>query len=293
MGLSDVILAIITHTPRHLRRCLLAVACADARPSRVAVSCDGNAPELLAAARSASREFELPFLLVSREHTGQGRSGQTRNNAARALLAAGAAESSRLVFFDGDCCPARDCFEAHRRLGGTDGMPHGGVVVGFRVDLSEEQSADFDEAAVREGRPPADISLTQWSQLERRDRRYRRTVFWRKLGLAKAHKPKILSANFSVPLGTFVKINGFDEEFVGWGAEDDDVGRRLYAAGAVPCVGVRACVVYHQWHATRAPASWNKIPGADRFLRGTPTRCLRGIENPVEQPPVSVEVLGG
>lgn len=285
-----MILAIITHTPRHLRRCLLSVACADHRPLRVAVSCDGNAPELLAVARSASREFNLPILLVSREHTGQGRSGQTRNNAARAFLAAGAPESSRLVFFDGDCCPARDCFDAHRRVAGPDG---GGVVVGFRVDLSESQTANFDEAAIRMGRPPAEISALQWADLERRDLRYRRTLFWRRLGLAKPHKPKILSANFSVPLGTFVQINGFDEEFVGWGAEDDDIGRRLYTAGAAPCVGVRACVVYHQWHATRAPASWSKIPGADRFRSGTPTRCVRGIENPVAQPAVSVEVLDG
>lgn len=289
--MSDLALAIITHTPRHLRRCLLAVASSDHRPGRIAVSCDGNSPDLLSTARQASREFKLPMLLVSREHTGQSRSGQSRNNAVRALLAAGGADvprDSRLVFFDGDCAPSRTCFDEHRRVGGLRG-----VVVGFRVDLSEEQTEDFDESAVKRGDPPAEISALQWAELERRDRRYRRTLFWRSLGLAKAHKPKILSANFSVPLATFVGINGFDEEFVGWGAEDDDVGRRLYAAGAPPCVGVRACVVYHQWHATRAPASWNTIPGADRFLRGTPTKCERGIENPIAQPPVSVEVLDG
>lgn len=286
--MADTVLAIITHTPRHLRRCLLAVAAARPGPAKIALACDGNGDELLAAARDASREFSLPMLLVSRPHTGQSRSGQTRNNAVRALLNAGVKPDARVVFFDGDCCPARDCFEAHARVGGADG-----VVVGFRVDLDELQTERFDEAAVRDGRPPSNITAPQWAELASRDRRYRRTLFWRRVGLTKPHKPKILSANFSAPLDALVRINGFDEEFVGWGAEDDDVGRRLYASGSPPKVGVRECIVFHQWHATRAPASWDKIPGASRFLKGTPTRCTRGLENPIDQPRVTVEVLGG
>jgi GT2 family glycosyltransferase len=281
---------LITHTPRHLRRSLLAVAASDRRPDAVVVSTDGDHDDLRACVLEASREFALPLTLVRRPHTGQSRSPQVRNNAVRTLLSMGWGEEhdARLVFFDGDCAPARACLAEHERLGAV-----GRVVVGFRVDLSEAQTLAFDEAAVARGEPPAAIEPAQWAELASRDRRYRRALLWRRLGIGKAHKPKILSANVSVPLAAYLAINGFDEEYVGWGAEDDDLGRRLYANGTPAVVGVAAAVVFHQWHPTRAPGEWAKNAGAPRFLRGTPTRAVRGVENPLDQPPMIVEHFKG
>lgn len=277
---------LITHTTRHLRRSLLAVAASSRTPDRVVVSTDGDGEDLRDCVSQASAEFATRITLVRRAHTGQSRSPQVRNNAVRALLSEGwdRQTNARLVFLDGDCAPARDCLAAHEQLGLADA-----VVVGFRVDLSEEQTRDFDEDRVRRGEPPAAISPAQWADLQARDRRYRRALFWRRLGLAKPHKPKVLSANVSVPLSAYLAINGFDEEYIGWGAEDDDLGRRLYAAGTPARVGVASAVVFHQWHPTRAPGEWTKNAGAPRFLRGTPTRAARGVEHPLDQPAVMIE----
>jgi len=279
---------LITHTTRHLRRSLLALRASSRTPDRVVVSTDGDADDLRACVAGASRELGMPITLVRRAHTGQSRSPQVRNNAVRALLALGwnSTPDARLLFLDGDCAPARDCLAAHERLGGTRA-----VVVGFRIDLTEEQTRDFDEERVRLGEPPAAITPAQWAELAARDRRYARALFWRRLGLAKPHKPKVLSANVSVPMSAYLAINGFDEEYIGWGAEDDDLSRRLYAAGTPARIGVASAVVFHQWHPTRAPGEWSKNAGAPRFLAGTPTRASRGVENPLEQPPVVVEHL--
>jgi hypothetical protein len=281
---------LITHTTRHLRRSLLAVAASSRRPDAVVVSIDGDGDDLRSCVADAAREFGLAVTLVRRPHTGMSRSPQVRNNAVRTLLSMGwgGMHDARLVFFDGDCAPARACLAEHDRLG-----QGGRVVVGFRVDLTEPQTEAFDEDAVRRGEPPAPIEPAQWADLAARDRRYRRALLWRRLGIGKAHKPKILSANVSVPLAAYLAVNGFDEEYVGWGAEDDDLGRRLYAQGTPAAVGVASAIVFHQWHPTRAPGEWSKNAGAPRFLAGSPVRAVRGVENPLDQPPCVVEHFHG
>lgn len=280
---------LITHTTRHLRRSLLAVSASLRKPDAVVVSCDGDGEDLAACVRGAAAEFDLPLTLVRRAHTGQSRSPQVRNNAVRALTLA---PETRLVFLDGDCAAAPNCFDMHETLG-----QGGKVVVGFRVDLTEAQVAVFREAAVRRGLPPAEITREQWATLNERDRRYRKALLLRRLGLGKAHKPKILSANFSCTLAAYRAINGFDEEYIGWGAEDDDLGRRLYQSGVKAAVGVASAIVYHQWHATRAPGAWADNAGAPRFLAalkgGTPVRAARGLDNPLDQPACMVEHFGG
>lgn len=278
---------IITHTTRHLRRTLLGVASAVPRPDRVVVSCDGDGEELRACVEGASREFGLAVTLVRRGHTGQSRSPQVRNNGVREL--GDLPGETRVVFLDGDCCPARAFFARHAELGAG-----GGLVVGFRIDLTPEQTERFDEAAVARGEAPAVLDEERdFAGLRDRWFRYRWAMVLRRIGLGKPHKPKVLSANFSCTLGSYRAINGFDEEYIGWGAEDDDLGRRMYASGVKPVLGIMEAIVFHQWHATRAPETWHKNAGAARFLKGGPVRAVRGLENPLEQPAVVVERFGG
>ena len=59
---------------------------------------------------------------------------------------------------------------------------------------------------------------------------------------------KIRSCNMSFWKSDLLKVNGFDEQFVGWGSEDVDIVFRLYNAGVQRknAKGVAACV--HLWH---------------------------------------------
>lgn len=284
--MSALHVAIITHTTRHLRASLMGVAASGRRPDLVMVATDNDLPEIRDVVRECSGQTGLTLGIVQRAHAGASRSGQTRNNAVRGLMARGARDDDRVVFLDGDCCPAREALAGHEELGAG-----GRMVVGFRVELSEAQTASFDEAAVLRGEAPAVISSDQWATLRERERRYRRSLLLRRLGLAKPHKPKVLSANFSMPLALFRAINGFDEEFTGWGAEDDDLGRRVYDAGGKAAIGVTRCVVWHLWHPTRAPQAWDDIPGAERFKQRLPARCARGLEHPVDQAPRTMWVF--
>lgn len=281
-------LVITTHTTRHLRAVLFGAARQRRRADRIAISCDNDLPEIAELSASCAREFDLPLLLVQRPHRGASRSSQVRNNGVRALLAHGAdLAGSRLVFLDGDCCPAHDCFQIHEQLGARADL-----VVGFRIDLTPDQTEHFDEAALVRGKPPAAITTDQMATLVARHRRYQRHAFFRRLGLVKAHKPKLLSANFSITWAMFEAINGFDEEYIGYGGEDDDFGRRVYRAGGRPVIAVAEAVVYHLWHPTRAASDWAASPGIARFKTVTPNRAAFGLDKPYDQTEPNVTALG-
>lgn len=270
-----------THTPRHLRRSLLGVAYQVLPAAEVVVSCDNDQPEIADVVRGCSAEFARPLVVVQRASVGECRVGQARNNGLRALVASGVDPGDRVLFLDGDCSPAATVIRTHVERGRRSDL-----LVGFRVELTPEQTDAFDEAARRAGRDAVVPSREQVRALESRDRRYRLHLALRRFGLVKPHKPKVLSAHFSVSVGSVVRVNGFDEEFKGWGQEDDDLGRRLHDSGVVAGVVVREALVLHQWHPTRAPVAWTASQGVERFRRRLPWRCARGLVEPLDQPAV-------
>lgn len=277
---------VITHTARHLRRTLLGVAAQSVAPVTLCVSCDSDDPAIADVVRHAARDMGRPILLVQRPHQGQSRSSQVRNNAVRALVADSTPPqpADLLWFLDGDCIPAPDC------LARILAFPARRLVVAFRVDLTPEQTNGITDDAVRAG---TFVTPTpqQLESLRTRDQRYRRAALLRRLGLGKPHKPKLLSANFGVTLADYQRVNGFDESYVGYGQEDDDLGRRLYAAGVRPVVAVASALAYHQWHETRAPQAWEKSPNAQRFAGAWSVRASTGLDAPAAQPTPVVTLM--
>lgn len=272
-------LILTTHTTRHLRRSLLGVACESPRPRHVLVSCDVHDDSIRTLVASCSAEFSLDVTLVDRPHQNQCRLSQVRNNGLRAATQLGASGSDLISFIDGDCSPAPDHAAKLAALPASIAL-----VCAHRIELTPGQTEAFDESAVRDHRPPAAITPDQLAALDKRHARSRRQAFWRRLGLSKGHKPKILGANFAVRLSLAQAVNGFDEAFVEWGAEDDDFSHRAYQVGARPHIGVRDIIVYHQFHPTRAPGRWADAPGVARFNEPGPAFCKLGLYSPMDQP---------
>ena len=277
---------VITHTPERLRRTFLALSCQSLAPDSVTLSCDTDEPEIEREARRASDAFGLSIRLVTRPSRSRSRSAQTRNNAVRALLASGAPDDARVIFLDGDCAPAPDLVERHVAMGVGRTLVHGG-----RINLTREQTETFDEQALREGRLPVSPTPQQLADVARRHARYRRHAVLRRVGLMKVHKPKLISANFSVRLRDFVTVNGFDESYEGWGQEDDDLGRRLYMVKVRPIVGVRTILAFHQHHETRAPGDWGGGATARRLDEPCPARAVLGLDHPADQPEPRVTMI--
>lgn len=272
-----------THTPLHLRRCLLGFA-AQSRPAdSITLSCDVENPDIVDVTEEVCRRTPLRVRVVQRPHTGTARCSQVRNNAVRDLVARVQPEAgARLIFLDGDTVPAPNMVAAHESVGGPRGL-----VSTFRINLTEAQTERFDDDALQRGSPPIELLAAQRDELAQRHDRYRRQLFWRKLGMGKPHKPRLIGGHFSVPLEAYVSVNGCDEAYEGYGQEDDDLARRLHAAGWPSVVAVRDIVVYHLFHPTRAPAAWDSAPGVVRFREPAPIRAKLGLDRPAQQGPLS------
>lgn len=64
----------------------------------------------------------------------------------------------------------------------------------------------------------------------------------------KKQAEKFRGMAFSIYKEDYIKLNGFDENFIGWGAEDLDFGRRAYYNGIKIRNSHRNNFQIHQWH---------------------------------------------
>lgn len=235
----------------------------------VIVADDGSIPASVEALRKALPQFNCPVTHVWHPDTGFTAS-RARN------LAAGSSVADYLVFMDGDCIPNPHFVEAHAAL-----LEEGFFVNGSRVLLSELLTKKILANEV-------DISTAQWNDWLR----WRLTgdvnklihlLQWPNAPCRKEksfHWKKIRSCNFGVWRDDFLRVNGFDESFQGWGHEDADLVLRLHNAGLQRKNGFCATEVYHLWHKenSRSNEQTNRHLVTQRLHTGV-IRAVKGIDD--------------
>jgi GT2 family glycosyltransferase len=270
----------ITHTHERIARSVMSMAAQTTPPDRIVVSCDADTPAIRAEVRRTAERIGRPVLLVVRPHTGEARPAQARNNAVRALAAeSGLGDDDRLVFFDGDCLAPPRTLRTH-----LDALDRAHLSLGWRIELTELQTAGLTDEGILGGTIESLPTAVQREELRRAAKSHRRRAVLRLLSLTKPHKPQVLGCNFGVRAWVYRAVNGMDETFTGWGMEDDDLGRRVYALGGLAALRVRSCPVLHQHHPTRSPGPWIENRQARRIDRPFPTVCTHGLRYPVHQP---------
>ncbi len=261
---------IITAYNRHdaLRACLEALTLGTRLPDEVIVSDDGSNPTAAKAMTPHLQNLPFPVKFVEQPDDGF-RLAAARNNAIRAV------SGEYLVSLDCDILLLPETLAKHAELARP-----GRFLAGNRALLSEAQADALCS------RPLAADTLEQaWQQadvshLAPTHRQFQRNALLRRLGMAKAHKPKILGCHFSLFKTDAEKINGFDENFVGWGLEDDDFARRLHMARVKGVSVILAACALHLGH---APAGSKPVVLADSPNRayfdkpGVQAFCSRGL----------------
>ena len=306
LGPTRVFVLIPTHTTRHLAACLASLAQQTRLPAGVVVACDTDDaaigalldewwPRVCEVMRRRHGGAVSRLWHTGRAHQGRPHLNQVRNNGLRVLRdAGGIAREDCVLVLDGDTMLAADAVEKHGALRAAGAE----LVIPYRYMLSEALTGTVDAAAVLEaGVDEARLAdAVQTGELAARDRRYRKNLWLSRWGLTKVHKPKLVGGHHAAAWKRLVEINGFDEEYIGYRFNDDDLCRRM--KGLRPRVrveiAVKAISAYHLWHTIRAPERLQDAPGYARWSRkDLPVRCVRGIENPLEQPrPVVREVCG-
>jgi len=286
---SPVFIFVPTHTARYLEVVLAGLARQTRKPDHVVVSCDTDDASIGALVERWSGRLGGRVSWVRRGYQGVARLSQVRNNAVRFLVEELGQRTGRVIQIDGDVLCSDTLVERHALLGAR-----GECVYPHRIDVSREASESLDPERVWNGEQGITATAGDMARLRGRDRRYRRHLLLRRLGLCPLHKPKLLGCNWSGTIEVWRALNGFDELYQGWGYADDEFARRAARLGA-SCVAACADILaYHLFHATRQPAgAMTENPNHGRFLRrDLPIRAERGLMNPLDQPRVQVTRFG-
>ena len=219
-----------THLPRHLDLVLAALARQSQPPASLIVSCDTDDPAIGAVIEQWGRKITTQrggggVWWVRRAPTGGERLCQVRNNAARYLAESLNITAGRLLILDGDMVCADGVIAQHAHFGA-----HADLVYPYRVNVDEETTRSLDAARMLAGDQRLELSAEQCARLVKRERRYKRQLLMRRLRLGPPHKPKLLGGHFSVDLALYLKLNGFDELYQGWGFKDDEFAYRVDVA---------------------------------------------------------------
>ena len=114
-----------------------------------------------------------------------------------------------------------------------------------------------------------------------------------KLGLRK-RSARVVGLGIGAWKKDLLKVNGFDEKFIGWGCEDHDLGNRLSALG----LGLRTIdpsnIIIHMWH----PIASGESPNNDYFdkrekeiLDKKEYTCEYGCNNRIEKEELKIKEL--
>ena len=280
-GLSakpELSLALVVNTfnqPEYLSRVLRAVQGQTRQPQELILADDGSEPETGQVFNQWRREQRFRC-----EHVWQPRGGFRRSAILNKAIAISAGEY--LVFLDGDTVPHPRFLADHHRL-----AQPGTLVQGHRA-LIEKRGAEYFGRGVFE-----------------RDRR-RTILAWQLRGLKHAFRwPRssrryrddlrgTRGCNLAIWRSDLIRVNGYNEAFVGWGREDSELVSRLMNAG-VRRVDVRGwALCYHLWH---PPANRDLLSSNDQLLQAAiaqkTTWCDLGLNQVLSRPAESKDAVQG
>ena len=153
-----------------------------------------------------------------------------------------------LIFLDGDCIPFVDFINEHLKL-----KQIGYFVAGHRVLIAPKFTKEILKTHKLQ-EEITDFSLFNWMGCYL-FKKTNKLLFnlrlncnskWRYFGLNNWRYPK--GCNFGIHKNDFMSINGFDEEYSGWGHEDADLFIRLIKNGLKIKNGKFSIPVLHLWH---------------------------------------------
>lgn len=196
---------------------------------------DSNTKELIDQLRS---HLNFPIKHIWQEDDGF-QAAKIRNKAAAK------AQGEYLIFLDGDCVVPKNFIFKHQKFSEL-----GYFLSGNRILLAQQ----FTNEVLQQDLAIYEWNFWQWWSAHRKsycnrilpllslpDGRFRK--------LTKTRWRGVKTCNLGLWRQDFIAVNGFDEEFSGWGYEDSDLIIRLIKKGIKHKNGRFALPVFHLWHA--------------------------------------------
>ena len=232
-------------------------------PDEIIIGDDGSKEETKILIDEISKDFPVPIIHLWQEDNGFRKSMMRNKCVAQA-------KGEYIIETDGDIFMHPMCIHDHLRL-----AEKGYYVKGGRVNLGKNLSEKICQS--RQSR-----KIYPWTKgIESKpENAFQLNII--SLYLASRYRRNAspaLGANMSYWREDYIKINGYDEYFEGWGGEDVDLGNRFLLSGLKKRYLKFAGLVYHLWHEDKH--MYNKEQNF-KYMKEQKTekiiRCKHGID---------------
>jgi glycosyltransferase involved in cell wall biosynthesis len=246
--------------PAALDLTLKSIARQSAAPDEVIVADDGSGPETARVVERWRARLPAPVVHLWQPHEGF-RLARSRN---RAIAAA---NGNYLIIVDGDMVLHEHFIADH-----SSAARRGSFIQGVRL-LTEAETA---ERMLREG--SMDLSFFARG-IRRRRHTVRSLVLSRMLFWKKAGQSAIRGCNQAYWKSDLWRVNGFNEAFVGWGREDNEIAARLYNIGVHRRNLKFQALAVHLHHPPRHPTGMNPNDAIlNQAIQRCETWCRLGLD---------------
>jgi glycosyltransferase involved in cell wall biosynthesis len=225
------VIILTSNRVRKLELCLRQYALQTYKEFSVVVADDGSTDGTIHMLEKLKSDFPFPV-----KHVRQRKKGFRRP---RIINEAVKASSDEYIFFtDCDCMPSENLLEIHAQK-----REHGTFLLGGAVRMSKDRSEKYLRTV--RNNPSQTPHL-----LDRDLQKLRKQIAKAQSRLLKPELrgPRIFGANFSLYRDDFLAVNGYDENFVGWGNADGDLRERLKSIGVKPVTIYEEAIVFHLFH---------------------------------------------
>jgi len=221
------------NSPAYLKKVLDGFLGQKKAPDELIIADDGSGRDTRELIQKSSALFSFPLLHVWQENKGF-RAGKIRNS--------GIARSSGdyIILLDGDCVVNRNFVADHISLAEA-----GYFVQGKRVLVAKGAMEFFDYHY-------ANSFLTLWKMAltGRLSNIHHLIRFPYAMSISNKKLAGIKSCNMSFFRADVMAVNGFNEDYIGWGNEDSDLACRFIKYGLTRKTSPFRAICFHLWHPT-------------------------------------------
>ena len=249
-----------------LPACLDSLRSAATEFHEVVIADDGSSADVVKSVQELIKNYDFPIIHAWHPRQGPRRSA-TRNNGIRH------ASGNYLIFIDADFAilpgAIRSHVEAARRGYFSAGRCKYTTEDQCRKILAEGASDSLLETIY--------AGLTE-EPIEKEHRRFTRYSLLYKFLLAPARKV-VFGGHFSAFKQDIEAVNGYDENFVGWGGEDVDFAIRMVRGRFRGTSVIKTARVLHLWHPSEMGGQhWKEGPNMNYYLKpNKPVVCENGL----------------
>jgi len=249
-----------------LRACLDSLQYSKKEFQEVIVADDGSDEIVVSRVKELIRHYNFPVIHAWHPRNGPRRSA-TRNNGIRN------SSGDYLIFLDADFVVLPETIYHHNKV-----AKPGHFVAGRCKYTTEEQCLRILNEGVSESLLESIYSELPEEAINKEHRRFVKYALLHKLHLTSPRK-MTFGGHFSAFKRDIETVNGYDENFVGWGGEDLDFALRMVMAGIKGTSVIKNARILHLWHPREiGNKHWKEGVNMDYYFRKSiPIFCKNGL----------------